>query len=171
MLARKAEGTRISRPRMALNTLKGIHKEMARVYRQSLAGNLPSGEMTRLIFGLRELRQTVEAQNEAAVINGDVSLPKIEFVILAVPPGTQCDPHDNHKFIWPDGTPCTASTEFTPYEPTPNWTALPPPAPELSIMNAADVTPVEVFVDDGKVTRLHPHQRQHSSNNDPPGAA
>src|SRR4051794_1537151 len=104
MLARNVEGARISRPRMALNTLKGIHKEMACVYRLSLAGALPSAEMTRLIFGLRELRQTVEAQAEAAILNGDASQSKIEFVIYSVPPGTQIDLNDKSKFIWPDGT-------------------------------------------------------------------
>ena len=112
--------------------------------------------MTRLIFGLREIRQTVEAQAEAAVLNLEASHATINFSIYCVPPGTQVDPNYSSKFIWPDNTPC-AAPEFTPYEATPDWTVLPPPASEPSVMNAETAAVIDV-IDDGKVVRLDPYR-------------
>jgi hypothetical protein len=65
----------------------------------------------------------------------------------------------------PDRTPCDAS-EFKPYEPTPDWTALPPPAPEPSIMDAETAAALDV-IDDGKVVELDPYRDR----DEPSGAA
>jgi hypothetical protein len=153
---------------MALNTLKGIHKEMARVYRLSLAGTLPSGEMTRLIFGLRELRQTVEAQAEAAVLNLEARHTPISFVIYCVPPGTQVDPNDSSKFVWPDGSPC-AAPDFKPYEATPSFEMLPAPIEQLD--EPEPPIPVTIDLEAAPVTRLDTWRSRRHSDDDPPGVA
>jgi hypothetical protein len=158
MLARKAEGARISRPRMALNTLKGIHKEMARVYRLSLAGALPSAEMTRLIFGLRELRQTVEAQAEAAVINMPAGSFSSDLIVLSVPRGSLVDVKTG-ICTTPSGEPATMEP-FVPYQGTLAYELLPAPA--------VDTTPLPIVeMDTVNVTRLDAYRRD----NDPPGVA
>ena len=130
------------------------------------AASSKSAEAARLAFILKEVRASLEVERE---LHLDVMpTSTIDFLILSVPPGTQLA-DDKKTFIWPDGTPCAAPTEFTPYEPTPDWTALPPPAPAASIMNAADAMPVEVELpDDPKVTRLNPYRRRVD---DAPGVA
>jgi hypothetical protein len=40
----------------ALDTLAGVQGEMARVYRLALNGKVPSDEMTRFIYALKEIR-------------------------------------------------------------------------------------------------------------------
>jgi hypothetical protein len=151
---------------MPLDTIGNVRRELGRLYRASLSGKLESAEAARLAFILKEVRASLEVERE---LHLDTPTSTINFLILSVPSGTQVDPNNSSKFIWPDGTPCTAPTEFTPYEPTPDWTALPPPAPEPSIMNAADVMPVEVELpDDPKITRLNPYRRR---DDDAPGVA
>jgi hypothetical protein len=51
-----------SRHAMALNSLAGVRAEMGRVYRLVLNGQIPSDEMTRLIFALKEIRCCLEAE-------------------------------------------------------------------------------------------------------------
>ena len=51
-----------SRHAVALNSLAGVRAEMGRVYRLALNGRIPSDEMTRLIFALKEIRCCVEAE-------------------------------------------------------------------------------------------------------------
>jgi hypothetical protein len=161
MLARKAEGTRISRPRMALNTLKGIHKEMSRVYRLSLAGTLPSGEMTRLIFGLREIRQTVEAQAEAAVIDMPVGSFSSELLVLSVPRGSLVDVRTG-ICTTPSGEPATMES-FVPYQGTP---ALGELTDQTRSFEPLSPLPVIEEIADDKIAILHPHRRR-----DEPGTA
>ena len=47
---------------MALNTLAGVRGEMARLYRLGLNGRLPSDELTRLVYVLKEIRACLEAE-------------------------------------------------------------------------------------------------------------
>ena len=47
---------------MALDTLAGVRGEMARLYRLGLNGKLPSDEMTRFIYALKEIRACIEAE-------------------------------------------------------------------------------------------------------------
>src|SRR5215471_1594586 len=47
---------------MALNTLAGVRGEMARLYRMGLNGRIPSDEMTRFIYALKEIRACLEAE-------------------------------------------------------------------------------------------------------------
>ena len=47
---------------MALDTLAGIRGEMARLYRLALNGRMPSDELTRLIYTLKEIRACLEAE-------------------------------------------------------------------------------------------------------------
>jgi hypothetical protein len=47
---------------IALDTLSGVRGEMARLYRLALNGRLPSHELTRLIYTLKEIRACLEAE-------------------------------------------------------------------------------------------------------------
>ena len=47
---------------MALETLAGVRGEMARLYRLALNGRIPSDEMTRFIYALKEIRACLEAE-------------------------------------------------------------------------------------------------------------
>jgi len=47
---------------MALDTLAGVRGEMARLYRLALNGRIPSDEMTRFIYALKEIRACLEAE-------------------------------------------------------------------------------------------------------------
>jgi hypothetical protein len=47
---------------MALDTLAGVRGEMARLYRMGLNGRIPSDEMTRFIYALKEIRACLEAE-------------------------------------------------------------------------------------------------------------
>ena len=47
---------------MALDTLAGIRGEMGRLYRLGLNGRIPSDEMTRFIYALKEIRACLEAE-------------------------------------------------------------------------------------------------------------
>jgi hypothetical protein len=50
------------RNKMALDTLAGVRGEMARLYRLGLNGRIPSDEMTRFIYALKEIRACLEAE-------------------------------------------------------------------------------------------------------------
>jgi hypothetical protein len=151
--------------RRRLDSPAAITRELGKIYRAAASGSIETAEAMRLSMILRELRTAMEAQAEAATLNLSPTSTTTNFTILCVPPGTQVDPNDPTKFIWPDGTPCSASTEFTPYAATHDWTReLPPPSdaplePHL---------PVFEEVPNNKVTVLRPHARR----DDPsPGAA
>jgi hypothetical protein len=47
---------------MALDTLAGVRGEMARLYRLGLNGRLASGELTRFVYVLKEIRACLEAE-------------------------------------------------------------------------------------------------------------
>jgi len=47
---------------IALDTLAGVRGEMARLYRLALNGKLPSDELTRFIYALKEIRACLEAE-------------------------------------------------------------------------------------------------------------
>ena len=47
---------------MALDTLAGVRGEMARLYRLALNGRIPSDEMTRFVYVLKEIRACLEAE-------------------------------------------------------------------------------------------------------------
>jgi hypothetical protein len=47
---------------MALDTLAEVRREMARLYRLGLNGRIPSDEMTRFIYALKEIRACLEAE-------------------------------------------------------------------------------------------------------------
>jgi hypothetical protein len=169
-IAAKTQSGRLSRPpyAMPLDTIGNVRRELGRLYRASLSGKLESAEAARLAFILKEVRASLECERELHL--DAPQFAPVNFTILSVPPGTQFDA-DNKTFVWPDGTPC-AAPEFTPYEATPDWTALPPPSPDQSpVLDAESLEPIELPVDDGKVTRLHPYQRRHSSDDDPAGVA
>ena len=63
---------------MALDTLAGVRGEMARLYRLGLNGKIPSDEMTRFIYALKEIRACLEAetlvdiQRRLAVLSRDM---------------------------------------------------------------------------------------------------
>ncbi len=47
---------------VALDTLAGVRREMARLYRLGLNGRIRSDEMTRFIYALKEIRACLEAE-------------------------------------------------------------------------------------------------------------
>jgi len=63
---------------MALDTLAGVRREMARLYRFGLNGRIRSEEMTRFIYALKEIRACLEAetltdvQQRLAVLSQDM---------------------------------------------------------------------------------------------------
>src|SRR3954447_10731290 len=63
---------------MALDTLAGVRGEMARLYRLGLNGRMPSDEMTRFVYVLKEIRACIEAeilidvQQRLAVLSRDM---------------------------------------------------------------------------------------------------
>ena len=50
------------RNKMALDTLVGVRGEMARLYRLALNGRIPTDELTRLVYTLKEIRCCLEAE-------------------------------------------------------------------------------------------------------------
>src|SRR6516165_7331678 len=50
------------RSAIALDTLAGVRREMARLYRLGVNGRIPSDEMTRFIYALKEIRACLEAE-------------------------------------------------------------------------------------------------------------
>jgi hypothetical protein len=126
---------------------------MSRLYRLAVSGKLPTNELTQLVYSLKEIRNAIEAEREAATFNMPTST--IDFTILSVPSGTQLA-DDGKTFVWPDGTPC-AAPEFTPYSGTPALDLLPPPM--------IDTTPLEVHEapDDPKIVRLRLREDDTSS--------
>ena len=62
-LTRKPNAEVLSpRNKMALDTVGGVRGEMARLYRLALNGRIPSDEMTRFIYALKEIRACLEAE-------------------------------------------------------------------------------------------------------------
>src|SRR5580765_5570339 len=47
---------------IALDTLAGVRGEMARLYRLGLNGRIPSDELTRFVYALKEIRACLEAE-------------------------------------------------------------------------------------------------------------
>ena len=47
---------------MALDSLRGVRAEMARLYRLALNGKLPTDELTRFVFTLKEIRCCLESE-------------------------------------------------------------------------------------------------------------
>jgi hypothetical protein len=47
---------------VALDSLAGVRREMARLYRLGLNGRIRSDEMTRFIYALKEIRACLEAE-------------------------------------------------------------------------------------------------------------
>ncbi|WP_458145585.1 hypothetical protein [Bradyrhizobium sp. UFLA05-109] len=45
-----------------MDTLAGVRGEMARLYRLGLNGRIPSDEMTRFIYALKEIRACLEVE-------------------------------------------------------------------------------------------------------------
>ena len=48
--------------KVALDTVAGVRGEMARLYRLALNGRMPTDELTRLIYTLKEIRACLEAE-------------------------------------------------------------------------------------------------------------
>jgi hypothetical protein len=67
---------------MALDSLRGVRAEMARLYRLALNGRIPSDEMTRYIYALKEIRACLEAeiltdvQQRLVVLSRNMDNPK-----------------------------------------------------------------------------------------------
>jgi hypothetical protein len=47
---------------VVLDTVAGVRREMARLYRLGLNGKIESGELTRLVYVLKEVRAAIEAE-------------------------------------------------------------------------------------------------------------
>ena len=72
---------------MALDTLAGVRGEMARLYRLALNGKIPSDEMTRFIYALKEIRACLEAeiltdvQQRLALLSQEYGQPKWSHIL------------------------------------------------------------------------------------------
>jgi hypothetical protein len=51
-----------SRNKMGLDSLVGVRGEMARLYRLALNGRIPTDELTKLIYTLKEIRCCLESE-------------------------------------------------------------------------------------------------------------
>ena len=47
-------------PRLELNTLDAVRREMARLYRNTKAGNIPTADASRLAFVLAQIAKLIE---------------------------------------------------------------------------------------------------------------
>jgi hypothetical protein len=67
------------RNKVPLDTLASVRGEMGRLYRLSLNGKLPSDDLTRLVYTLKEIRACIEAealidiQRRLAALSRDMS--------------------------------------------------------------------------------------------------
>ena len=75
------------RNKMALDTLAGVRGEMARLYRLGLNGKIPSDEMTRFVYTLREIRCCIEVEALADVQRRLVLLTR------------EMDNHNGHRIL------------------------------------------------------------------------
>jgi hypothetical protein len=57
------ETTGLVPPRLQLGSLRGVRKEMARVYQAALAGEIEPHQATRLAYVLKEIRACLEAES------------------------------------------------------------------------------------------------------------
>ncbi len=68
---------------MALDTVAGVRREMGRLYRMSLNGKLPSDELTRLVYVLKEIRACLESellsdvQRRLALLSQDLNMDNL----------------------------------------------------------------------------------------------
>jgi hypothetical protein len=77
----------------SLTTLRGIRKEVGRVYRAVASGRLPPSEGTQRVFILDKARIMLTAEQEAAVIDGTArgsSGPVVETISITGIPADWC---------------------------------------------------------------------------------
>jgi hypothetical protein len=77
----------LSRNAMRLDSIGAVRREMARIYRLGLNGKLPSDEMTRFTYVLKELRACIEAemltdvQQRLALLSRDMDIQNGQRVL------------------------------------------------------------------------------------------
>jgi hypothetical protein len=133
---------------------------MSRLYRLAVSGKLPTNELTQLVYSLKEIRNAIEAEKEAAVLDMPVGSYG-DIVVWSVPPGSVADPRTG-LITTPSGE-AVSPQPFTAYEGTPDWTRAALPDQSQTI---AEPLPVVELPDDGKVTRLDSWKR---ADDDPAG--
>jgi hypothetical protein len=80
---------------MSMNSVSGVLNEQTRIYRACVNGHLKPSDMCRMMFGLREIRASVEAiPTEAAP-----TYRPPEIVIRPIPSGYGIDPHDPERLV------------------------------------------------------------------------
>ena len=92
---------------------------MSRLYRLAVSGKLPTNELTQLVYSLKEIRNAIEAEKEAAVLDMPVGSYG-DLVVWSVPPGSIADVKTG-LITTPSGAPVDP-LPFTPFEPTHDWT-------------------------------------------------
>jgi hypothetical protein len=108
-------------PPIKLGSTGEILTEMQRLYRMAKGGLLPTDDMGRLIFGLREIRASLETEPQVIDCGSTVNI-----AVIGVPSGAQID-SDSNRIVYPDGT-VTAPVPFCAFVPSPDIPELEPTA-------------------------------------------
>ena len=91
-MAKRTRAALHTRRKVRLNSISGIIDEQGRIFRAYLNGKIKSGEMTQAMYGLREIRQSIEAlppepvADTAPPIVNVVSVPSSYYVTSQVQP-------------------------------------------------------------------------------------
>ena len=117
---------------------------MSRLYRLAVSGKLPTNELTQLVYSLKEIRNAIEAEKEATVLDMPVGSFG-DIIVLSVPRGSVADTRTG--LVTTPGGDAVTCQPCEPYIGTPALTMLTAPI---------DTTPLEVveIEPDPKVTRL-----------------
>lgn len=81
-----------------LDSLRAIRIEQARLYRAAIRGRLPSDEMTRLVYALKEIRSTLEAEIAAKEIEAPTPIQEVRIRSI---PSTYCIDESDPERIRP----------------------------------------------------------------------
>jgi hypothetical protein len=109
-----------------LDSLRAIRIEQSRLYRATIRGRLPSEELTKLFFCLREIRATLEAEIAAAPLAAasikEIHIQSIPANSFVINNDRLADEHESrraggHSFMIehqpaPDETPVTTSVKM-----------------------------------------------------------
>jgi len=113
-LKKDLEPGEIRTPPIKLATIGDVLSEMQKCYRAARCGKLPSDDMGRLLFGLREIRATLESAAPPVIENGgDI----VVVNVVGVPHGGHLN--DDGRICYPDGV-TAPEIPWAPFVPSPD---------------------------------------------------
>jgi hypothetical protein len=115
-LKKDLEPGEIRTPPIKLATIGDVLSEMQKCYRAARCGKLPSDDMGRLLFGLREIRATLESAAPPVIENGgggDI----VVISVVGVPHGGHLN--DDGRICYPDGV-TAPEIPWAPFVPSPD---------------------------------------------------